>query len=629
MIRKSLLVKITLKLFFIAAVITLITGAAVSFHTRFDLMDRYEKQAGELGAAAAENIKKILELEIDSRNHDLNEFTAFNHRELSVSQCVEKWVKPVDRGRFDDSYYGRMFSGRNARFAASYSDDDALGNKIRSITDSFLNISSVGFVVVMDKKGFIPFHHSRNSLKLSGDLKKDISGCRSNRVWDYLGKAIDPDKITFTSYKRDTGENFINAFVPLSLKGEFWGGVVVAYNAHDIQDRILSATLLMVFFILSGALVICAGFNIMIRKNLRPINHISGIVKNITSGDFSQAIDFSSTDEIGTISSNLNLMLKQTSKTIDYLQTVASQISVSSGEVASTSGSIGDNTRVQVEHVSSMKAELSLILMSLLETNEYIDRQIREVTATVGSIGSLEDLSNRIAHSMKTVLSLSEKSVAVTGSGKDLIFSATDIMNTIVESSAKISGMINAIDDISDRIHLLSLNANIEAARAGDYGRGFAVVAGEIGKLADNTSQIVRQIHHILPEIESNIADGTAIVENIKTGSTAIIKNVIENSRLIAGVSNLTDEQAKNYRTMRETMVELEKRSRGIINVVEFQKQNSESIQAAMDEVLDFASETSSGAEQLAVSAMELALEAEDLNRMFEGYKLMHFGSAQ
>ena len=75
----------------------------------------------------------------------------------------------------------------------------------------------------------------------------------------------------------------------------------------------------------------------------------------------------------------------------------------------------------------------------------------------------------------------------------------------ISASSGEVKNIIGIINDISDKINLLSLNAAIEAARAGEAGRGFAVVADEISKLADQTAQSIKGISDLIRENDSEI----------------------------------------------------------------------------------------------------------------------------
>ncbi|HOT45432.1 MAG TPA: methyl-accepting chemotaxis protein [Spirochaetota bacterium] len=101
------------------------------------------------------------------------------------------------------------------------------------------------------------------------------------------------------------------------------------------------------------------------------------------------------------------------------------------------------------------------------------------------------------------------------------------------------------IDDISDRINLLSLNAAIEAARAGEHGRGFAVVADEIGKLAQATSDNSKEIASKIRQISQDIQDGMGMVNNTNSSIEVIFTMVETMNHRIDVTANLMADQAK------------------------------------------------------------------------------------
>ena len=103
--------------------------------------------------------------------------------------------------------------------------------------------------------------------------------------------------------------------------------------------------------------------------------------------------------------------------------------------------------------------------------------------------------------------------------GEQSMTGMNSAMTRIIQSSEEMTGIVKIINDISERINLLSLNAAIEAARAGDAGRGFAVVADEISKLADQTASSIKSIDTLIRTNESEIGKGNqnvgAAVEKI------------------------------------------------------------------------------------------------------------------
>ncbi len=121
----------------------------------------------------------------------------------------------------------------------------------------------------------------------------------------------------------------------------------------------------------------------------------------------------------------------------------------------------------------------------------------------------------------------------------------TGMMNIINAGGKEITTFIAMIDDISDRINLLSLNAAIEAARAGDYGKGFAVVADEIGKLAQATSDNSKQISRQISKIISDIDEGTRIVNATRASTDGIFSMVNEVGRGVDSVRDLMTKQSR------------------------------------------------------------------------------------
>lgn len=155
-------------------------------------------------------------------------------------------------------------------------------------------------------------------------------------------------------------------------------------------------------------------------------------------------------------------------------------------ELVSSAESLAQRSEVNIDESKGLKETLS----TFTELKESTAVQIDEITEQISRSSSETDAGIR-------QLALVEETV----SG----FQA---------HSAKISDAIRVIVDIADQINLLSLNASIEAARAGDHGKGFAVVADEIGKLANQTSESVGSIESVLQQYQTSTEEGIAIIKD-------------------------------------------------------------------------------------------------------------------
>ena len=148
------------------------------------------------------------------------------------------------------------------------------------------------------------------------------------------------------------------------------------------------------------------------------------------------------------------------------------------------------------------------------------------------------DESERVVRSISEI----SRSANATRESLTTMIEKMDILNT---GGNAIDQFITVIDDISDRVNLLSLNASIEAARAGNAGRGFAVVAVEIGKLAQATSENSKQIADQIKSIITDIADGSRIMNDTTKSTDVIFQMVTTVDSGVDSVRELMEKQGK------------------------------------------------------------------------------------
>jgi methyl-accepting chemotaxis protein len=228
---------------------------------------------------------------------------------------------------------------------------------------------------------------------------------------------------------------------------------------------------------------------------------------------------------------------------MDSIATVSSELAGASQTMAATASAFSENSQNQAA------------------TTEEIMASIEEVSAGVDTVAGnardqysrMENLLMKIREQTRAITEMGETIVRALGSTMEIVGQANsggESMKTMSESMGKIIGssdemknIVAIINDISDKINLLSLNAAIEAARAGEHGRGFAVVADEIGKLADQTSSSIKEIDSHIRSNNEEIGRGKKAVEETVSAISLIIDGINGINTMIDDISHKMKKQ--------------------------------------------------------------------------------------
>lgn len=220
----------------------------------------------------------------------------------------------------------------------------------------------------------------------------------------------------------------------------------------------------------------------------------------------------------------------------------------------------------KMQNQASTFEEISATLEELLGSAESIahssEEQVGGNTMMETIVSEFKIIKNETRQNLDKTIHEVDTIVAQTGSANERIQDVESTINEIRNQSQKIAETIGVIVDIADRINLLSLNASIEAARAGDYGRGFAVVADEIGKLAYQTSESIKDIESVLMQSTKTTEKGVEVIRTTAAMLKELIAKMAESSskiKILQDSTTVEEKYIKNIIAQMEKNVELAK----------------------------------------------------------------------
>ena len=389
----------------------------------------------------------------------------------------------------------------------------------------------------------------------------------------------------------------------------------VVREARNGANQIIISGLIMVVIVLVLSLFVANSFT-------NPLLEVNKLLSALANGEFVIIDRYTNRkDEFGQMINNSNTV-------IDKLQSIVGHIKESSGTVNSSSEELSvmanqiaattESVAEAVQDIASGASEQAKEVQNSAENAGYITEAIENVQ---GSTNNLNDLASR----MKTASEASSESLT------NFHESSEVMANKIVDIADKISATQNAVADINARVegisgiatqtNLLSLNASIEAARAGDAGKGFAVVAEEIRNLADDSENLAREIHDVmetlLDESTSAVRAANEIIEENKSQQQALAETIEAVNGMISDIEK-TVESVAQISGETDTCVNSNK---NVSNAMSSLSAISEENAAATETTGASVEELSATVSTLADSATSLKEIAEKLNEEMKFFK--------
>jgi methyl-accepting chemotaxis protein len=367
------------------------------------------------------------------------------------------------------------------------------------------------------------------------------------------------------------GQKVLSAFAPLALKemglAEFDWGLLVEIDVDEAfseVNRLAVHTFLMTLLLASVAVVVV--FVISLRV-VRPIKSLSAVVSQVAGGNLSVSVEETvRRDEVGELISGFRSMVEslqsqihQVNAGVNDLASSVSQISATAAQLAASSS----ETATSISEITTTMEEVRQTARLSHDKAKHVSQKAESLTQTA------QEGRHVTAEALQGLERIREQ----------MDFVAENVMR-LSEQGRSIGDIIDVVRDLADQVNLLSVNAAIEAAKAGEHGKGFAVVAQEMRSLADQSKEATEQVKQILSEVQRATSGAVMAIEQ---GNKAVAAGLDLGrraeeaiSRLALGVEETSDAALQIASSSQEQLVGIEQLLLAVQNIREASVQNTE-----------------------------------------------------
>ncbi len=261
-----------------------------------------------------------------------------------------------------------------------------------------------------------------------------------------------------------------------------------------------------------------------------PLKQLVDVIERMRNGDFTQRVELKRKDEFGMLGDGLNRLADDLSVLVGQVQRSGVQVNITATQIAATSREQQSTTT----EIAATTAEIGATSKQISATSRELDKTMNEVVDVAHDTADLAGSGQTgIARMESTMRHIMDASSSITGK-----------LSVLNEKTANINTVVTTITKVADQTNLLSLNAAIEAEKAGEYGLGFAVVAMEIRRLADQTAVATYDIEKMVKEMQSAVAAGVMgmdkFSEEVRRGVDEIRQVSTQLAQIIHQVQTLT-----------------------------------------------------------------------------------------
>lgn len=317
--------------------------------------------------------------------------------------------------------------------------------------------------------------------------------------------------------------------------------VLMAVPKSQLTDTLIADNAFTLGVVIMGAIVMVTILWFPARQIVRRVDMAAQAAQQVASGDLTrQACGVECPDETG------DLLRALDSMTTD-LNTLVGQVSTASVQLTSTATELGATARQQEEVAASFGASSAQIAAAVRQINATGQELAREMVHVSESASATANLAQEGRTQLEGMEGAMKALDHATGG-------VAERLAAINEKAVNITSVVTTITKVAEQTNLLSVNAAIEAEKAGEYGRGFLVVAREIRRLADQTGQATLDIERMVKEMQGAVSSGVMEMDRFSDQVRRNVSDVRGIGRSMQEIIERVDEGTRSFGTVREGM---------------------------------------------------------------------------
>jgi methyl-accepting chemotaxis protein WspA len=309
-------------------------------------------------------------------------------------------------------------------------------------------------------------------------------------------------------------------------------------NAEGIREKRLALVGFAPFLIILLAIPIVGRVHSL--TVTRPLNSLAAALDRMRQGDFTTRLTLQRRDEFGVLGSGLNRLADELSELVGQVQRSGIQVNTTATEIAATA-----------KEQQSTSHEIAATTAEIGATSKQISATSKELVKTMNEVSQVAEQTTELAGSGQAAIARMETTMRqiMEASG-----SITGKLAVLSEKTTNINSVVTTITKVADQTNLLSLNAAIEAEKAGEYGLGFAVVAMEIRRLADQTAVATFDIERMVKEMQSAVAAGVMGMDKFSEEVRRGVEETRQVSTQLAQIIHQVQTLTPRFQTVNEGM---------------------------------------------------------------------------